>query len=444
MTDKLLSLYTQMLLTMSIFPDKSTGRLTQVLGEESEPIMVDGKAVYLPTQNELAQSSADRVIFHPLCENVLRGISEMVTTLRFASMESTNYITAELIDALLDIATSEDMVSDLTSNQVANLKSTIGANATTLKAWRSIKKRISATNSGARIISVFLKSGGEIDGNKYARVAHVSFPLYEALCDPTDGKVFGVKLRKMDVAIFKTMFESIFPNIATKDAYSAGSDSNTAPYLASLLGAHANVMDRLNAPLHQYRKPIGLTGHLISHINLDVLHEWPDDSRLRNCVPPMEYNEGVRTKTSASKEAPVEQPAASTPVQTQPTQAAPPPPPQWNNSPPMWNNNQSQQPMWNNGINQQPSWNQMPTNTWTGNNTGNGGQTNGWASLQPQATQTQQSQNANPFSVVGLMTGNQNVMQTQPQFNMGGQSNPWANSPVGNFGTQQAPSAWWR
>lgn len=314
----------------------------------SQEVRVENLPVQLPTLENTRDHNPNIVIFHPLSENVLLGESPVIRELRAFMMDNLHALILETADAMIKIAQDSEMVAKLSPTQAELLKCAAGADETTIKNWKSIMRRAESRGSVNRVITIFLKRGGEIQGKSYKRAAIVNFNLYHEL---TDGKlnIFGVKVRKSDITLYTKVIEAIIDDVAIIDKYSVGSDSLVAPYFDALIKAYAGVIKTINKVTWNLRKPIKELKGIELYVKDEYSELLEDLLQYRDILPSLPYNDGARTKETEKAKTPEVQPIPehqlsgvsnlSTPSQTyyppqmqeQPLrvqQQVPPPPPQ--------------------------------------------------------------------------------------------------------------------
>lgn len=312
-------------LGFTVSSNGAIGKMDSDMGVE--PMVVDDKSVMFPVDDVLNNPPESAVIFHPICENILLGESPVIRELKLLTMEDIQNKIVDLITALLKISQDPEIIEGLTPTQVEWLKCTNGADATTLKNWQSLVRRLEVRGSSNRVVTIFTKRGTELNGIMYKRLAVVGFNLYEAL--EKDNVVYGVKFRKSDIATLKSIFQAIFEDIDETDAYTVGSNSAVAPYFHALAKAHANVVEATNSVAWRFRKWIEKSIGKNLHQDLNYMVSLETLDAYRDALPPLPYNDGDRKEKREQKVA--EQQQVAPPVQPVPQQpvyqTAPPPPP---------------------------------------------------------------------------------------------------------------------
>jgi len=242
MTMKLLDLYTSMLDLAKVRVTED-GFLEMIALGEKKPASIKTKRIVLPTREHLAALDwENRIKFHPLNENVLRGESEVLTWYRKSLAIRTNLTIAVIANRLLQLATSPAEHSKLSPEQAEFLSKVKNADEKTLDVLIKIMEAFPATDS---FVSIFLKRAGQVNGRRYARVGVVTFPVYQAL--KSGGDVKGVKMRVKDRESLIALLEYMLPSIGGGEENYRGSDSQIAPFCDALMKSMLVVAAPLNA-----------------------------------------------------------------------------------------------------------------------------------------------------------------------------------------------------
>lgn len=288
--DQLLTFYRQVLngLDCNVTEDS----LVQFVNKSSNyPVTVGDKELRLalPTNEILSQLSKGGIAaMHPMCESIILGQSPVIATLRNVTIES---LTLKIVSTMLGITMAIADKVEMTATQIKFASDFDKVDEKTVKALTKLVMAIDPSSEN-RLINLYLKHGGLIGDDQYKRVATVTFPIYGELLEATD-TVFGVKMRKQDVKLIRTMLEKIFPYIGEKDGYSAGSNSLSCPYFHALLNGFANVVESLNKVTYNFRKIIREYTGVEPHVTLDYIHDFEEGNMYRDILPPFDYNQGT-------------------------------------------------------------------------------------------------------------------------------------------------------
>jgi len=283
---------------------------------KKEPVLIDGKRLVLPTQENQRNPQPDqKIIFHPLTENVMRNESETLNKLRSVFNIKLNYAFAALAQNLLTIATSVSDHAKLNPSQSEMLSWVKTADEQTVVNFSKMMTNVIKEKYDSAFVNIYLKRSGTVNMTKYARVGVVTFPLYAELCTEQE-TVYGVKVRTKDREAIKGIHEYIFSKIKEKEGYNVGSNSLVAPFLDSLMRTLMGIGSDINAVVDLFENKINDSDEL------KFSSDWWDDfinmdslvNEIRK-IPPQKGNEGTVTQASV----PMNQ---VQPTQTQPASMA--------------------------------------------------------------------------------------------------------------------------
>lgn len=305
--NKLTLLYKEILESLGVTIDEQ-GLTSRVNPDGSTPIMVERRRLALPTTQILKTSPWDTVVpFHPLSENVMLGESPVLKNLKaMVNLKLTQTISLLFIE-LIQIAADTDSHTRLTSKQKQLLKE-IDVDHKSVDTAESIISRVDMTKH--RLVNVYLRRGGKLDGKTYQRVSTVSFPIFEHFepmeteVKDANGKskkhyrIFDLDMRKRDKEAFVKFFQWLIPD-AQGTRYSTGSNSTVAPYFDALMRSYAKVTERLNEVAETFKKPLGDTFHEV-HTPLHWLERFEDLNPYRyDVTTPLPFNDGAQDSGNA-------------------------------------------------------------------------------------------------------------------------------------------------
>lgn len=283
-----------------------TGKISIGGGEFGiiKPFLVDGKEVYLPTQEFLKTADKSKVGFHPLCESVIMKPSPVLKGIQDAMNHRLNAIALTFIKTIINaaIAQKKDTLKSKDPNLMSVLVGNEDCTTDTANFFEQILQSIVENNDGQKIIRVYLKHGGEIRDEKYLRICSISSPLLEQLERPGVKEVFGVApKRKKDIAVLTHVIKTAFPGLDSKE-YTKGSSDGSAPYMDALLKSLEVLSKDINTVARNLKEAEPVTSLLqyITVIESD-LEEFEDYDMLRNQVPPLPYNDGSAFLTDVDK-----------------------------------------------------------------------------------------------------------------------------------------------
>ena len=302
----LIDIYKNILAFAGMHTD-DTDMVSVKIGDKSEPVLLDGKRLVLPTQEHLGNAYAtSKIIFHPLNENIIRGESDVVCKLRTSFKVKFNYTTAVLGQTLLKICASIAEHKHLTPDQSEMLSEIKDVDDNTFVTFGKIIVAAMKSNADKAFVNVFLKSGAKLGDRKYSRAGIVSFPMYEELVKGADN-VFGVKLRVKDRKAYIQLFEYMYTHIKEPHLYNIGSNSQIAPCLEALLNTSAQLAENLNRVINLFKDKID---------NADALlfdSDWMDGfDKLEDLIPqirniPIQSGNDGANKSAAAPQPTVQQ-----------------------------------------------------------------------------------------------------------------------------------------
>ena len=268
-------------------------------------IKVDNKVLTLPTSEFLRNPDwKEFVAFHPLCENNLRGESQVLRTLRNWWMIRLNGAFVALLEGLITIAADTDGHKRLGAKASEFLSVVKGADEKTVKAMNKILD-VACTSVETRLVSCYLKRGGEWQGDRYNRVCVIDFPVLSAI-DVQKQTIFDAKVaRKGDFNEIQALIKWVLgldpqKEVPTENPYTQGTNDMTAPYLTSFLSSMYLLGKRINHLVKLYKKHIPDLAEF--EYDLSWHEHVPNFKQLSNLLPAYEGNVGVVPKDESTGE----------------------------------------------------------------------------------------------------------------------------------------------
>ena len=226
------------LLTSSTVDD--AGNITKRQSNGEVPDTIGNKRLVLATPQQLSGSIdptwQERMLFNPLRESAaatiitpsldwwLKGVTfRLNVTLRV------------LIREVLRIAASPAEHDKLTPTQLEFVTKLLDIDAPVAEFFDKSISGLAAKGEWV-FVTIFPKHAGTIDGIKYNRTAHVSFPIFEELLGE---RKFGknTALPKGTSLKLASVMRLLLPEIDVVDGYSAGSNSLVAPFCEASVAA---------------------------------------------------------------------------------------------------------------------------------------------------------------------------------------------------------------
>lgn len=249
---KRVELYELLLRSLNVQAD-SNGRLVGKVGDVEKEIVYDDKHFYLPTKDVLgkpADETANYLFFDPLTESAVRQESESARFLKKLITSRLQLSISLLVTNLLLILGKEENASKAKSGQTLLYRQGFTPTSTIMRSHKKLLSNGVKDNVTNRLVSIFLKRGGTLDGERYSRVAKVTFPILDAFKSTTNA-IFGVEMSARDKENILKLYSYVVYGVTTPtddlaDEFSAGSNSKMAPYFQSLCFAYCNIAKRIN------------------------------------------------------------------------------------------------------------------------------------------------------------------------------------------------------
>lgn len=319
----LLEIYRSMLRYAGLEADANGYISTAVAEERKDPTIVDGARLVLPTRNQLQKfDPKEKIIFHPLLENIIHGESSVTKKLTDCINIRLNYTIGHVAQSLLNLLASPEFHSKLTPDQAELLTSVKDVDEKSVSNFMAIILHGLKTKPDRLFSHIYLKRRGHKGKEVFSRLAVVSFPFYENIANE--------KIRQKDKQAYKELFEFMFPTIKEPDSYNYGSNSRIAPCADALMMSSVGIASALNDMLETYKEFII---DYSDHLKFDDywLDYFGNLEELRNEIRKIPLHVGMNGGHTPASEVPVETvttplsqpvqaaPAASTPVTTFPT-----------------------------------------------------------------------------------------------------------------------------
>ncbi|MNF45493.1 hypothetical protein D3C84_266300 [compost metagenome] len=286
---------------IGIIDETGKGHLSRVLGENRySPFMIGEKRVVLPTSEHLRSDDKGVVVYHPLSENITRGESDMIKSMRDQIMFKLTVISVQLISELGRVAATDSEHSRLDAASSKYLKAVSGMDSRSYDFLKKVILRI-GPEPEKRLVSISLRKGNK-DG--VLRAAKFKFPVLDQLLTD-EHELLGVKYpSKKARQNITALFEIVLGDAETRASYDYGSKNMAAPYFHALMMGFNAFATHLNDVIKKHKKLLGKavdeegkeTGRWLSEdllIDLSWVEGMDDLAEMRRIVPPQEGNEGA-------------------------------------------------------------------------------------------------------------------------------------------------------
>lgn len=299
----------------------------------SKPMKIGGKRLIIPTTDQLNNPDwSERIAFHPLSENVVKGETAVLTRYRRVILTRMNDSIYQLMKWMIDAAASPKTHASLTPAQAGFLAVLPDIKEEDANKLTTLLENAFQANPEDFFISINVVKGGTLDGKKNVRTANVFFDFYTELTNETveqksgkpSKKLFGVllsnKLHKQLVALV----EYLIPDIKTPSVYSAGVTHLGGTFCEALMLSVEKVGKLYDNWFDVYGDKFDGVNHKFVTEWVDVIH---DVSLIQKDLTKIPDLSGTETGVTNAVTAPVQQyqtPAAPQQVQHTGYVASPP------------------------------------------------------------------------------------------------------------------------
>lgn len=253
MSATLSDFYTRVLNSIGLVVDDE-GFIKIKSGKDTILLTASGKQMVLPTKehigsmlgtDEHGKVVAVKVPYNPLYETAIRGDGVSLLKTKYA-IENAFVMKIGIAGYMLLAVLSDPELQKNTSLALSKfISETVNVagpgtkklvDDTMVNNWEKLFAQADKIDG---FINIHLKKNGISDGIKYTRLAVMSFPVYDSLLEAVpDTPMYGTKLRKKDIAMFKLIFEYLFPVRTKHNTVEEGSSDPEAPGFVSLMALY--------------------------------------------------------------------------------------------------------------------------------------------------------------------------------------------------------------
>ena len=218
--------------------------------EKLGDLKINEKHLALPYLENL-KNPDNRLIFHPLNENFTSPETSVFNLYKKRLTLELNLRLSSLIVSLISLASDVQLQQKVKKGELLSLVASLGeVDITTVEHFLAAMKASRKVNDEGFLFDLYLRKGGELNGQPYSAIGKVNFQMYteivRSLDTPGEYKVFGAKVRKKDLLTLHAIFNAVFPSIESPDAYSEGTETKGFRYLTVLLKTGYMISSRLN------------------------------------------------------------------------------------------------------------------------------------------------------------------------------------------------------
>lgn len=279
-------------------------------GEEEE--IVDGKVLVLPDEDFLRNPKWDTEIpFHPLCENPVRGESEVVKMILGAVVGNLN---VSMLGVMIHLYTNVASMADtkgLSTEQSELLSFVTNITPKVKAAILRMVQVVDCEETSTSLMTCNLRRRCPLGEVRYERVCVVRFPFAEM---DRKEKPYGLtSVAEMDTV--RGLLDYILPGWEVDDTYSVGTNSFVAPYFTSIMLMYSKIGSRLNEVIRLFQEiSPSLTAYLAPGAEkvYELINRPGHMEKLRDAIPPLDGNKGsIDSKQTPATGYKIDQPKAA-------------------------------------------------------------------------------------------------------------------------------------
>lgn len=252
--EAVLAFQTQILADVGIFDADGEGYLSCHWEGVNTPVTIDSKRLCLPVKSILDQGDwTARIAFSPLAEQIGQGPSPILNALKEYIQLRLKSTAQTLAIALMELAVDIKRQKGMSADAAKFTTQLVGADKKTAEALTAVLKGTASPAPEKRLISLFLKNGGE---NGALRSCVVNFPFME---DPNPDDLttfFGVKglrtTKIKDKQLIINLLDYVLGTPAERASYTKSSNDGEAPYFHSLLLSFYAVASHFNKLIQRH------------------------------------------------------------------------------------------------------------------------------------------------------------------------------------------------
>lgn len=252
--EAVLAFQTNILADVGIFDADGEGYLSCQWEGVNTPVTIDSKRLCLPVKSILDQGDwSSRIAFAPLAEQIGQGPSPILNALKEyiqIRIKSTAHVLAvELMQFAVDVKRQKGMTADAAKFTTQ----LVGADKKTADALEAVLKATKSTVPEKRLVSLFLKNGGE---GGALRSCVVNFPFLDDPNPDDQTTFFGVKglrtTKIKDKQLILNLLDYVLGTPEERASYTKSSNDGEAPYFHSLLLSFYAMAAHLNKLIQRH------------------------------------------------------------------------------------------------------------------------------------------------------------------------------------------------
>lgn len=255
---------------------------------KDEPYRIGDNVVVVPTHELLKENDwKGKVAFHPLCEDLLAGQSDITRWLIKRVNAAIALNVCHLVLCSLQIAQNPALQSEIKDGSYTQYIEILGeSKESTINFFRKkLMKAFGDEESSVSFSNLYVSRAGELNGKTYSRIATLEIPMLNENTDDT--MLLGIKApNKADKRMIIDFVAKLFDGVPLE----VGSNGNV-PYFEAIMRLYYGVANRLN----KVRKTLkgGIDDSVLGTVSLSW-HKWLDEGMNDQIgvIPPLSGNVG--------------------------------------------------------------------------------------------------------------------------------------------------------
>ena len=300
--NELNKIYVAILRTWATEP-RDNAALVMTIDNVDYPIKLGDDQVYLPMDEMLEKNTTGKVFFHPACEVITSGETEIFKIIRNISGITLLTSFTKYLTVLVNIAKKKSKKS-MRNDLLEMLEPFREVTDVQIKELGELFRKMTVKlDDNSHLDNRFIyfkttKGGRTADNERIYYKAVPQFPFYNEINRKLNRSessspdaildVSGVKLSKRSLALAVHLFRMVFPGIVNADAYEYNSLRAEAARFVAYAGSFALVADDMNKIQNNFRDEFDKAGvYCIDTSWIDNLDNIPEWTRM---IPVLDYN----------------------------------------------------------------------------------------------------------------------------------------------------------
>ena len=311
--NELNKIYIAMLRTWSTEP-RDNAALVMTIDNMDYPVKLGDEQVYMPFDELLEKNTVGKVFFHPACEVITSGETEIFKIIRNISGITLLTSFTKYLTVLVNIAKKKSKKS-MRNDLLEMLEPFREVNEQQIQELGTLFKKMTVKlDDNSHLDNRFIyfkttKGGRTQDNERIYYKAVPQFPFYNEINRKLNRSenvgidsmidVCGVQITKRSLNLAVHLFRMVFPGIVNADAYEYNSLRAEAARFVAYAGSFALVADDMNKIQNNFRDEFDKAGvYCIDTSWVSNLENIPGLTRL---IPVLDFNNhSIKPETSVS------------------------------------------------------------------------------------------------------------------------------------------------